>query len=277
MRVRPAIPGSRSLLPVTRHRRLLLQSLGVVAIDMSAWDPASWAAAAAWVTVVIYLGVLLFAWRQVHEAKRLREEQARPFVVAYLRVDWLTEIVIENTGRTAARDVSVSFQPPLVSTLGPPWPWDDSTLLRDGIKTLAPGQKVRFEFDAIVDRFNREDLPLRHDATLTYQGFSGRRRYNETHVLDLGLYKGSQPLPPGLPALHQQLEKLVKEVHKWTDGINGLHVNVASRERQQRHQRWRSNGLQFRTTVRQQGLLAAINEAGRRTVRRALVEWGLRR
>ena len=39
------------------------------------------AALAAWATVGIYIVIGLFAWRQVREARKLREEQARPLVI----------------------------------------------------------------------------------------------------------------------------------------------------------------------------------------------------
>jgi hypothetical protein len=46
--------------------------------------PTDWAALtarAAWTTVAVYVVLGIFAWIQVLQARRLREEQARPFVI----------------------------------------------------------------------------------------------------------------------------------------------------------------------------------------------------
>jgi hypothetical protein len=241
----------------------------VLALDLSAWDAQTWTAAAAWVTVAVYVGVLLFAWRQVREARRLREDQARPWVVVYFDVDWLTEIVVENIGKTVARDVHISFEPPLKSTLDPPWAWEDSTLLRDGIKTMAPSQKIRFTFDAVNDRFDCEELPLAYTASVSYQGMTHkRRRYTEPYVLDLGPYRGTRPPPAGLPEIADRLSKVLDEVKKWTDGVSGLRVNASNRDLSQRRQ---VRPFLFRATNqvrRQHGVRAALVHVARRMLRR---------
>jgi hypothetical protein len=53
----------------------------VAGVQASATNWAAIAALAAWATVAIYIILGLFAWRQVREARKLREEQARPFVI----------------------------------------------------------------------------------------------------------------------------------------------------------------------------------------------------
>jgi hypothetical protein len=65
-----------------------------------------WAAVtawAAWATVGIYVVIGLFAWRQVREARKLREEQARPFVIVDFEPNFLVYLTVENLGRTMAR------------------------------------------------------------------------------------------------------------------------------------------------------------------------------
>ena len=52
---------------------------------------------------VIMLG--LFAWRQVREARKLRVEQARPFVIVDFEPGFLVYLTVENLGRTMAREV----------------------------------------------------------------------------------------------------------------------------------------------------------------------------
>lgn len=210
----------------------------MLAIDLAEWDPATWAAAGAWATVAVYVILAVYAVKQVGEARRLREQQVRPFVVVHFEADWLTDLVVENIGVTIAYDVHISFDPALTSTLGKPWGWEESTLFTDGIPTLPPRKRIVVYFDSLIQRFE-SDLPLSYTATVTYKGTGKKQVFTETHVLDLGLYKGTSPPPKGLPELVDKVGEVHKEMKKWTDGISGLKVNASNRDvnvqRQNRH------------------------------------------
>src|SRR5687767_13370 len=83
---------------------------------LSPWEFTSsdWAG----LTFLVLLAAALVAWRQVNEARRLREDQARPFVVIDFDA-WggtITELKIANLGTTLARNVRFEFTPPLSST-----------------------------------------------------------------------------------------------------------------------------------------------------------------
>ncbi len=75
------------------------------------------------------------------EARRLRDEQAQPFVVVQLQPSpvsgQLLELVVENIGRTIARDVRFHFSPRLESALER-YELADSPLLTSGIPTMPP-------------------------------------------------------------------------------------------------------------------------------------------
>ena len=99
------------------------------------------AACAAWATVLVYIVLGGFAWRQVHEARRLREEQARPFVIVDFEPDFLVYLTVENIGRTVARDVTIQFDKPLPSTLERPRELDESPLFREADTDPPAGQE----------------------------------------------------------------------------------------------------------------------------------------
>ncbi len=82
--------------------------------------------------VGIYVVIGLFAWRQVHEARKLREEQARPFVIVDFEPDFLVYLTVQNLGGTMARDVIIQFDKPLKTTLQRPHELDESPLFRAG-------------------------------------------------------------------------------------------------------------------------------------------------
>jgi hypothetical protein len=77
------------------------------------WSASAWSA----LTFLVLLAAAVAGARQVREARGLREEQVRPFVLIDFRA-WQTivEIVITNIGSTLAREVTFSFDPPLAST-----------------------------------------------------------------------------------------------------------------------------------------------------------------
>lgn len=90
----------------------------------------------AWATVGIYIVLGLFAWRQVGEARKLREEQARPFVIVDFEPGFLVYLTVENLGRTMAREVSICFDKPLESSLSGRRELDESPLFREPIPAL---------------------------------------------------------------------------------------------------------------------------------------------
>jgi hypothetical protein len=79
-------------------------------------DWAEWAAIAAWTTVAIYVALGIFALVQVLQARKLREDQARPFLIVDFDPGFLIYLTVANIGRTMARDVRIKFDEKLEST-----------------------------------------------------------------------------------------------------------------------------------------------------------------
>jgi hypothetical protein len=104
--------------------------------------------------LTVLAAAAIFAWRQVGEARRLGEQQARPFVIVDFDVeDFLFFIEVTNLGATLARDVRVSIDPPLGSAINTT---DERMtqlkIFTEGIPTLAPGKKIRTLFDSAIER-----------------------------------------------------------------------------------------------------------------------------
>jgi hypothetical protein len=185
------------------------------------WSSGSWAGLT---FLVVFAGGIVAAW-QVHEARRLREDQARPFVIIDFH-PWQTiiELSIKNIGKTLARDVTFAFDPPLTSTR------DDSSgrgkltklnLFQHGIPTLAPGREMKLFFDQFPSRL-QAGLPLTYNVSVSYTDTVGRR-YNDPTVLDLAAYLGTGGIRrDGLHEIHRRLEELVKEVKRWTFSGGGI-------------------------------------------------------
>ena len=205
------------------------------------------AAWAAWATVGIYVVIGLFAWWQVHEARKLREEQARPFVIVDFEPGFLVYLTVENLGRTMARDVTIEFDQPLESTLRGPREIDESPLFREPIPALPPGKKIRVLFDQFNDRTEAK-LPLTYDVEVRYRGPTGNKPWKDTYRLDLGMYLGSALPPKGIPELVTEVENIRKEISKWqgSSSLRGLLVHTVSQRREDSVARRRMYGRMLR-------------------------------
>src|SRR5947208_12505824 len=140
------------------------------------WTAAGWAAVGAWGTLAGAATAAVFAWRQVGEGRRTREEQAQPFVVVDFEPSaaWigLKDLVIRNTGRTLALDVKLDFDPPLKSAYFSQQPHEtydimETKLIREGIPTMPPGKEYRLLFERMPDRVE-SGLPDTYVVTVQF-------------------------------------------------------------------------------------------------------------
>lgn len=190
---------------------------------------AAWTAWATWVSVAIYVVLGFYAAGQLREARRLRDEQGRPFVIVDFNPGPVIYLYIENIGKTMARDVTMTFSPALVSTLDHGGQaWELSSAFTDGIPMLPPRKRLTFLFDSFEARLRRTDLPTKHEVTVTYYGPAKRRKrpYEDTYVLDLKNYLDTLPGEKGLTEVVSEVKALKDEVSKWRHGIRGLEVYV---------------------------------------------------
>jgi hypothetical protein len=179
------------------------------------WTATDWAG----VTCVVLIVAAFVAWRQVKEARKLREEQARPFIVIDFK-PWSTiiELTITNYGKTLARDVKFDFVPALATT------HDDTpgrgkimdlNLFKNGIPSLAPSKEIKLFFDQFPARVAAE-LPMTYDVRISYRDTTDKA-YSEVAVLDLSMYVGTGGITRHtIHDVHKRLEELVREVKKWT-------------------------------------------------------------
>ena len=204
---------------------------GVLAAGTNWPEIAAWAA---WATVGVYLVLGGFAWRQVHEARKLREEQARPFVIVDFEPGFLVYLTVENLGRTMARDITIEFDQPLESTLRGPREIDESPLFREPIPTLPPGKKIRVLFDQFNNRLEA-GLPLTYNVKLRYHGPRRRKPWEDRYRLDLSMYIGAGLPPKGIPELVAEVESIRKEIETWRlSGGRGLLVHNLDQRRKDR-------------------------------------------
>ena len=186
-----------------------------------------WQAAGTLATFVVAVAAALYARGQVAEARRSREEQARPYVAVYLELvdDSNLDLVVKNFGTTTARNITMTSDIPMKRI----WAGDVEDLLTfDLMPVLVPGQEWRTMFDAGGQRFGQNDDVY----TLTVRSSDSQLRQlpDEVFVLDWHtyenrIYAGKKTVDD----IGTALGKIADDVHKWTDR-SGNGMGVVSRD-----------------------------------------------
>lgn len=190
---------------------------------LAAWSAAAWSAIAAWLTALVALAAGAIALRQVQEARRLREEQAQPYVVAFMesgRADpRFVDLVVRNFGKTSAYNVSMTIQPtPKRSTNGPE---TADVWIFEQLPVLVPGQDWRTLWDFGPDR-STSGLPDRHQAVVAFSDSQGHQLPELESVLDWEVYKGRQWVTTyGTHEVAKALREMSKTMRRWRESVPG--------------------------------------------------------
>jgi hypothetical protein len=148
-------------------------------------SPAAWSALAAWAGVCIAFAAGVVALRQLKEARRLRSEQAQPYVVVYTEESPAgptnIDLVIKNFGSTAAIDVRVTFSAPLESAV-----LEEYSPIRtpEVIPVLVPGQEWRTFWDTTQARDAASDLPSKYTAEVAFKDSHDKESFRFRFELD---------------------------------------------------------------------------------------------
>ncbi len=160
------------------------------------------------------------ALMQAVEAQRQRENQERPYVIAYFdgtnRGAML--FVIENKGNSPAVDVMFEFEPPPIDFANRPL--NEVSLFQKPINFLPSGKVYRQVIDA-SHKFLADDRPMEYKVTVLYNSVSGEL-YRDTTEYDLSYLK--QATVPG-KTVEENLEdiaKYMKEVNSFLKSVKGM-------------------------------------------------------
>lgn len=203
------------------------------------------AGGAAIAQVAVVVVAAKYAKEQLDEARELRRDTTRPFVVIDFDVEHarpLIRLVITNNGPVFAHDVRFEFEPPLESTFDREWkdspPLGALKIFSEGIPSLAPGKQIATLYDSFFNFEGEGGPPRLYDVTTSYRDHAGRN-YSERTVLDLDVYWNTRRVDRhGLHDVHERLKEISKEIKNWTAGLNGgIHIATDDdlRRRYERH------------------------------------------
>jgi hypothetical protein len=216
-----------------------------------AYTPGEWQAIAAVGTFVVAVAAAVFAFFQVREAARIRVEQARPYVVAFVDRSSPSDVdlVVKNFGVTAARGVELVWdRPPLIR-------WGDvseSFESFEQLPLLVPGQEWRSIWDFNGKRID-DDEPA-YSVTVRSHDARGRRLRDETFVLDTKHF--AHEMMWQRKTLHDvgnSLEKIERRIGRWGDGISGLKVFTRDGDEEDARQRANMNARLARRSAADDG------------------------
>jgi hypothetical protein len=169
---------------------------GGMASQVLGLEPETWDVIGTLVTVgtlPLAATAALIAALQYRHNRKIRADQTRPYIVIFAEPSPVSrkfiDIVIRNLGSTAARDLSITIDPPLVRAQDEDaYPAMAARVFREPIPMWPPGYHLRMFFDSHIDRHGK-DLPSRHVATLSYSDGRGGQ-WREEMIVDLDLGKG---------------------------------------------------------------------------------------
>ena len=192
--------------------------------DLLAWEPDDWSALGTWITAGVAVAAGLIARNQLAEARRLRLEQAQPYVVLFMEPmpsnPQFVELVIRNLGATAALDVQLQVEPQPQQSGGDGGPATE-LWLPDLLPVLVPNQEWRTLWDFSPARA-KTYLPDRHEAVVTYKDSHGKETHRTTSVLDWNAYKGRQWVTTyTVHDAAKALREINKTMGKWTEDMRG--------------------------------------------------------
>lgn len=188
-----------------------------------------WSAIAAWVTAATAVTVGGVAFFQLGEARRLRREQAQPYVVVYLEdtpggIKYV-DLVIENFGATAAYDVRIAIEPTPERSK---FEGEYREVVVPDFPVLVPGQRWRNLWDGGPSRYE-SDLPDRHTARVQAKDSQGKALPPLDYVLDWSTRRDRMSMTTyGEHDAAKALVEISKAIQRWGEGhaARGLAVTV---------------------------------------------------
>ena len=118
-------------------------------------------------------------------------------------------LVVKNIGKSVAKNVKLSFEPPLESTIKE-IDIANISLIKDGLGSMPPGYEIRTVYDGTISYAERENSPSSYEVRISYFGGLHTDERSYELKLDLNVFKDlSYTIDKGLPHLVQEVEKLV--------------------------------------------------------------------
>lgn len=176
------------------------------------------------ISTVVYA---ILTGKLVGETKRMREVQTEPKVWIRIqpREEWinLVDFIIHNIGLGPAYNIRFEISPDFEYTQGKFL--SELNLIKNGLKFLAPNQKLQFFLTSMVEDFKQKtETPFA--VKVKFQNSVGSN-FEETYVVDFSELVGLAQLgEPPLHKLAKNIETLQRDIHHISTGFHRVRAIV---------------------------------------------------
>jgi len=135
----------------------------------------------------------------IEEMKVARTQEIAPQVIIYIDKpdnNWTLYLVAKNIGKSVAKDIQFNFDPPLMCGFGNKSHESEISFVKNGIRSLAPGQEIRVFHDVIANHFGKmaekldPRLPTAYRVRVTFKGGAQDESVTSDQVIDLSMFEG---------------------------------------------------------------------------------------
>lgn len=159
------------------------------------------------------------------EMRAARNQEIAPYVIAYIDLpygnDWVMYFVVKNTGKTVAKDIKLTFEPPLMTGFGDNVREFDVSLIKNGISSLAPGQEIRTPLD-VLPNYKKDEMPTVYKVQVSYSGGLQSDKTISEQVIDLSMFND-------LTVLQKKGEEdLIKAAEGLANANSNMQRNIAT-------------------------------------------------
>lgn len=174
----------------------------------------------------------------LEEMREARIQEILPHIVVYFDMpygdSWIMFLIVKNTGKTAARNIEIVFNPPLQSGFGNEIHNFDISLIKNGISSLAPNQEIRTPFDAITNYFDSRlakrlngKLPTKYEITISYSSLFEEKRAITNQIIDFSMFKDLSVLQEkGKKDLIKAVETISESSKQMERSLESLSQNI---------------------------------------------------
>ncbi len=163
--------------------------------------------------------------KSIEEMVEDRDTDFAPYIVVYFDAQTdspIFDLVVKNTGKTIARNVKISFDPPLKTSLKN-YNIDQLALIHQPIPALPPGFEIRTSIDRLETRLNSDLLPKVYKVRVTCTGGLNDRIRQLEYILDLRMFHGIlETHTSSMTDLTHAVEQISRSVEHLSDQIERL-------------------------------------------------------
>lgn len=162
----------------------------------------------------------------LREVQAARIAESAPYVIAYLDIteEHLLYAVVKNIGPVPARDVCITFKPPLSANGTGAQSWDLPAFLAAPIPFFPPQYELRSILGVSLELFaEKSSIPTVYEVEIRYRHATSQAERVESYTLDLGVFRNARSgRSTALTDIHAILKEVEGQQRLLADGVDAV-------------------------------------------------------